>query len=675
MKQKQQTRWGILVIVVAAVLLEANTALEFFSTRRSFNEQLTEKAQRDLNESHRIAMVKQEVESAVSAALPAMERLAVEMDTDSLRQAMRQLVLSQEQIVGVSVGFKPGYVHGGVGASRQGDSRFGLYVYEEGDGKDMRLKEPQYDIDYTQRPWYAHALGSNGYWSEPYEGKYSYVLMCSFSLPVRDTNGRTVAVLSADVPLRELSQMAAQFYENQQRAVLRNTLLHLLGLLLLGFIVYRAVAYLRRLQTMSAEKERIAGELRVAHDIQQSMIPKTFPGFPERDDLELYARLTPAREVGGDFYDFLIRDERLYFCVGDVTGKGVPAALLMTVMRALFRTEAGREDSEGSETATVSQHTGQAAAIVQRLNAAMCEDQSNGYFVTMFVGVLDLTTGWLDYCNAGHERPIIIDNGQWTMDNEKNKIDSEHKKTDNDGAQPIVNCQLSIVNSNRNLPVGALPDWQYEGQQVQLTAGEMLFLYTDGLNEARDTHERPLSRDRVLSLARQHSDEMPRRFVELMEQAAHDHATGAEQSDDITLMALRWLGGNRLELQTDGSDLALLEGFVEQVAGRAHLSDYETPRLRVAVEEAVTNVISYAHATSIVLTAEVRDAVLRLTVTDDGQPFDPTTAPMADTSIPADQREEGGLGILFIRRMSDALEYRRENGRNILTIKKLIIDN
>lgn len=370
--------------------------------------------------------------------------------------------------------------------------------------------------------------------------------------------------------------------------------------------------------------------------------------------MELYAQLSPAREVGGDFYDFLIRDERLYFCVGDVTGKGIPAALLMTVMRALFRTEAGREKSEelrvkGEKLATaVTSEKLTAAAIVQRLNAAMCEEQRNGYFVTMFVGVLDLTTGVLDYCNAGHERPILLS---------KELI--------------VKNEELATALDNkRNLPVGAMPDWHFEGQQVQLTAGEMLFLYTDGLNEARDTHERPLSRDRVMSLARQHSGEMPRRFVELMEQAAHDHAAGAEQSDDITLMALRWLGSNRLELQTDGSDLALLEGFVEQVAGRAHLSDYETPRLRVAVEETVTNVISYAHATSIVLTSEVRDAVLRLSVTDDGQPFDPTTAPMADTSIPADQREEGGLGILFIRRMSDALEYRRENGRNVLTIKK-----
>ena len=637
MKLKHQTRLSILVIVVAALLMEANTALEFFSTRRSFNAQLTEKAQRDLNESYRIGRVKEEVEVALSEALPTIQRLAIKMDSDSLRASMRLLVSEQKQIIGVSLGFVPSYVQEVISSSRQeAKPRYGLYVYEENDGDDMVLIEPKYDIDYTQRPWYAHALNSSGYWSEPYEGKYSFLLMCSYSLPIHNAAGNTIGVLSADVPLRELSQMAAQFYENQRHAVLHNFLLHLLGLLLLAFIVFRAVAHLRHLQAMSVEKELIVGELRVAHDIQQSMIPKTFPGFPKRDDVELYACLTPARQVGGDFYDFLIRDERLYFCVGDVTGKGVPAALLMTVMRSLFRTNASRES--------------EAVSIVQQLNTAMCEEQTDGYFATMFVGVLDLTTGQLDYCNAGHERPIILS---------EKLIDKSEK-------------MATALDSKRNLPVGALPGWQFEGQQVQLTAGEMLFLYTDGLNEARDAHDRPLSRDRVLSLARQHSDETPRHLVELMEAAAHNHAAGIEQSDDITLMALRWLGSNRLELRTDGSDLALLEGFVEQVARRAHLSDYETPRLRVAVEEAVTNVISYARATSIVLTSEVRDAVLWLTVTDDGQPFDPTTAPMADTSIPADQREEGGLGILFIRRMSDALEYRRENGRNILTIKKNI---
>ncbi len=659
MKLNHHTRVSILVIVVAAVLLELNTVVDFVSTRRSFNEQLTVKAQRDLNESHRIARIKEEVENAVAAALPEIERQADEVDIDTLRQVLRQLSLSQPQIVGVTVGFVPGKAaHGAVGGaaikSQQagqdatgGEGLFGLYLYENGDDmsgdKSMRLVEQRLDIDYTQRPWYARALQSDGYWSEPYEGRYTFLLMCSYSLPVRNAAGQTVAVLAADVPLRELSQMAAQFYDNQQRAALRNGLLHLLGLLLLGFIVVRAVAHLRRLQAVNAEKERIAGELRVAHDIQQSMIPKTFPGFPERDDVELYATLTPAREVGGDFYDFLIRGDQLFFCIGDVTGKGVPAALLMTVMRSLFRTEAGRAaengGADGSGAATLSQHTGQAAAIVARMNALLCEEQSSGYFVTMFVGVLHLTTGALDYCNAGHEQPTL-------------------------GGDPL--------DIKHNLPVGALSTWHYEGQQARLHAGDTLFLYTDGLNEARDRHERPLSRRRVLKQARQSSALSPRQLVELMSCDAQRHVGSAEQSDDITLMAIRWHGGNTLTLRTDGGDLHQLEAFVEAVGSRARLSDHETPRLRLAVEEAVTNVIRYAHATSIRLDSEVRDGVLHVTLTDDGQPFDPTQAPDVDTTVPADQRVEGGLGILFMRRMSDALTYRREGERNVLTIKKKI---
>ena len=650
MKLNHHTRVSILVIIVAALLLELNTIVDFVSTRRSFNEQLTEKAQRDLNESHRIARIKEEVENAVAAALPEIERQADEVDIDTLRQVLRQLSLSQPQIVGVTVGFMPGKAaHGAVGGaaikSQQagqdatgGEGLFGLYLYENGDDmggdKSMRLVEQRLDIDYTQRPWYARALQSNGYWSEPYEGRYTFLLMCSYSLPVRNAAGQTVAVLAADVPLRELSQMAAQFYDNQQRAALRNVLLHLLGLLLLGFIVVRAVTHLRRLQAVNTEKERIAGELRLARDIQQSMIPKTFPGFPERDDVELFATLTPAREVGGDFYDFLIHDDRLFFCIGDVTGKGVPAALLMTVMRSMFRTEARQT--------AVAADTSQAADIVSRMNGLLCDEQTSGYFVTLFVGVLHLTTGTLDYCNAGHERPTL-------------------------GGEPL--------DIRHNLPVGALPAWQYEGQQARLHAGDTLFLYTDGLSEARDSSERPLARCNVLKMARQWAYLTPRQLVERMADAARSHAGSAEQSDDITLLAIRWQGGNTLTLRTDGGDLHQLEAFVEAVGSRARLSDYETPRLRLAVEEAVTNVIRHAHANSIRLDSEVRDGVLLVTLTDDGRPFDPTHAPSVDTAVPADQRVEGGLGILFMRHMSDALVYKREEGRNVLTIKKMICNN
>jgi sigma-B regulation protein RsbU (phosphoserine phosphatase) len=351
--------------------------------------------------------------------------------------------------------------------------------------------------------------------------------------------------------------------------------------------------------------------------------------------------------------------------------------MLMTVMRALFRTEAGRTDTTTHSSAI---GEGSAAAIMQRLHTVLCEDQSGGYFATMFVGVLDLRTGVLDYCNAGHERPIV--SGKTADYSGAAGETAGREGADRGGAD---NTGTAFLDTERNLAVGALPEWQYEGGTTTLHVGEMLFLYTDGLNEARNADDEPLSRGRVLSLARQYNGETPQHFVELMEQAAHDHAVGisqdgnagqddgVEQSDDITLMAIRWLGNNRLVLQTDGQDLSLLEGFVAQVATRAHLTDEEEMlRLRLAVEEAVTNVISYAHAMHIELDSEVRDGVLSITLSDDGSPFDPTTAPMADTRVPADQRPEGGLGILFIRRMSDALDYERRDGKNVLTIKKRV---
>jgi len=657
MKISQHTKLSILVVVIAAVLLEVNTALEYFATRRSFNAQLTEKAQRDLNQSYRIAKLKQEVEAAVNNTLPELERLIDESDIDTLRLVMRHLASTQEQIVGVAVGFVPGYlVNDDVDnvppelLPDACDGRFCIYYNEipGADGKE-ELIEGVFDEDYTQRSWYKLAMQSGGHWSEPYQskaGRYFY-LACSYSLPVHASDGELAAVLQADVPLRELSAMAAQFYENQQRSLLNNLLLHLVGLAILAFIIFWSVQHIRRLHVVNAEKERIANELAIASNIQQSMIPKTFPGYPERDDVELYASLTPAREVGGDFYDFLIRDNRLFFCIGDVSGKGVPAALLMAVSRSLFRTEAGREDSP--------------AAIVGHMSHTFCDEQSAGYFATMFVGVLDLATGRLDYCNAGHEAPLL--NGE----------------------------ALTVV---PNLPVGALADWEYEGQSATLQQGDTLFIYTDGLSEARDMQGTLFSRQRTAELARTHAGGTPRQLIETMNEAVAQYAGKAERSDDITMMAVQWRSGS-ITLRADTAELPRMKDFVLDAAGRAGLSDKEATRLRLAVEESVTNVIQYAYARksgasadpvgagasgkpgasigpTVTLEAATRDGMLALSVIDSGRAFDPTQAPVADTSVPADKRDVGGLGILFIRKMSDALEYRRENGLNILTIKKFI---
>ena len=386
--------------------------------------------------------------------------------------------------------------------------------------------------------------------------------------------------------------------------------------------------YVNELKETTTQKASLENELKIANAIQMAMLPKSLNSPSEAVDL--YAAMTPALEVGGDLYDYFLRDNRLFFCIGDVSGKGMPAALMMAVVRAMFRSETRRADS--------------AAAIVDTMNHSICEESTAGYFVTMFVGILDLTTGHLDYCNAGHEQPIVAGH------------------------------PLTIV---PNLPVGALPDWTYEGQQTQLKPGDMLFLYTDGLSEAQNTADKLFGRKRVNELAAEHVTDSPQQLIELMEAEVHRHAGDAEQSDDITLLAIRWQShGNgdssHLSMSASMDDIGALEPFIAQAAEQAGLDDREAKRLRLAAEEAVANVINHGEATVITLHAAVEDSQMVLTIDDDGQPFDPTADSTTDFSVPADQRPPGGLGVMYLHKMTDGLVYQRVDGHNVLKIIKTI---
>ena len=370
----------------------------------------------------------------------------------------------------------------------------------------------------------------------------------------------------------------------------------------------------------AAQKAAVDRELNIAHDIQMALLPQS---FPEHSDIDLYATQTPARDVGGDLYDYFVHEGRFVFCIGDVSGKGVPAALLMAVMRSMFRSEAHRVDS--------------AAEIVGTMNCNLGEEYKGGEFVTMFVGILDLTTGHLDYCNAGHEAPLVA--GQ----------------------------QLNI---KRNLPVGALSDWAYEGQQIQLKPGDMLFLYTDGLSEAKNSTGALLGRKRVQRLASEHATDTAQQLVELMEAEVHRHAGDAEQNDDITMLAIKWQPASHLSMRSSMDDIACIEPFIAHVAQRAGMDDREAKRLRLAVEEAVANIINHGQATTIKLQVTMDDNQLVLTIDDDGQPFDATADSATDFSVPADQRPPGGLGIMFLHEMTDGLEYQRIDEHNVLKIIK-----
>ena len=259
------------------------------------------------------------------------------------------------------------------------------------------------------------------------------------------------------------------------------------------------VRYIDDLKVTTAQNASMESELKVAHDIQMSMLPKTFPPYPNRDDIDIYGTLTPAKGVGGDLFDFYIRDERLYFCIGDVSGKGVPASLVMAVTRSLFR--------------NVSAHVSEPDKIATTLNNYMAEDNESNMFVTLFVGVLDLGTGHLLYSNAGHNSPLLIDK------------------------------EVAFLPCDANLPIGVMGGWTFSLQETDLTPDSLLFLFTDGLNEAEDANHAQFGTDRMTTVADILLSQgvcRPQPFINKMSDAIHVFVGEAEQSDDLTMLAIQY---------------------------------------------------------------------------------------------------------------------------------------
>ena len=258
------------------------------------------------------------------------------------------------------------------------------------------------------------------------------------------------------------------------------------------------VDYIDELQKTTANKERIESELRIARSIQMGMVPKIFPPFPERKDVDLYAKLIPAKEVGGDLYDFFIEGNKFYFIIGDVSGKGVPASLVMAVTCRLFR--------------TVAAHFQSPAEIVTALNDALAESNESNMFCTFFIGILDLCDGHLQYCNAGHNAPVII----------------------------APSCEVKFMEVVPNLPLGLFGGFPYEGQECDIDKGTTIFLYTDGVTEAEDNNKALYSDERLLSLLDKERNSIPQPIVDVLLTDIDSHVNGAEQSDDITIMCIHY---------------------------------------------------------------------------------------------------------------------------------------
>ena len=403
---------------------------------------------------------------------------------------------------------------------------------------------------------------------------------------------------------------------------------------------------IENLKETTAAKERIESELKIAHDIQMSILPKIFPPFPDRSEFDLYATIESAREVGGDFYDFsLIDDHHLWFAIGDVSGKGVPASLFMSATKTLLRAIAGKGNRPD--------------AILAELNEELCRDNDSGMFVTIFHGILHIPSGKLEYSNGGHNLPYVLSR--------------------NGTVEPLENTG--------GMALGVLKDTKYRAKTIQLQAGEGLFLYTDGVTEAMDSADNLFSDRRLCEFLQRANGSSPVELIRGVLSELERFSSGAEQSDDITTLAIHYLGEDNhgsttmneqmsILFKNKLSEIERLGQVVEEFGALHHLPPNLVFEINVALEEILTNVISYGYEDSdehdIMMRLSCEEGKVMAEVEDDGRPFNPLDASEPDTNKPLEERPVGGLGIHLVRKFMDDVEYKRQQGKNLLMMKKRI---
>lgn len=309
----------------------------------------------------------------------------------------------------------------------------------------------------------------------------------------------SIAISQLTIPLREFASYArtienGQFDTPLPKINTKDEMRELHDSFL--YMQQKLSEYIINLKQTTIAKEKIESELRIAHDIQQGMLPKTFPAFPDRKEIDIYAVLNPAREVGGDLYDFFIIGDNLYFAIGDVSGKGVPSSLLMAATVSQLHSVSSRYTSP--------------AGIANALNESIADNNDSDMFVTFFIAMLNLKTGLLRYCNAGHTAPVIT----------------------------LPGYTSEFFNIPSSLPLGIMKDYKYTEQECTLSPCSALLLYTDGVTDAENGMKQFYTRERLLESVRKHNHLHPRKFVSGIKADLEKYVQGSPQTDDITMLTI-----------------------------------------------------------------------------------------------------------------------------------------
>jgi sigma-B regulation protein RsbU (phosphoserine phosphatase) len=396
------------------------------------------------------------------------------------------------------------------------------------------------------------------------------------------------------------------------------------------------------LKTISDQKERMEGELNIGREIQMSMIPLV-ANFPNYEEFDISALLKPAREVGGDFYDFFFVDEdRICLCIGDVSGKGVPAALFMAMTKTLIKSRAADDKSP--------------ASILTHVNDELSRENPSSMFVTIFAGILNIRTGEFYFTNAGHNPPYIKENNGALL-----KLGSRHG--------PVL---------------GAISGIAYGEESLQMTPGSILFIYTDGVTEAMDPDGNLFSEKRLEDVLESKLEQTAESSLNSVTAKVSEFQSDAEQADDITILSVQFVGRPHTTAIEDlvftiENDVSEIPKAYEKITEFLEGYDIDVKilyKIQVVLDEMLNNIISYGYDEKeegiIEIKVEYTGKRLSLTIADDGKPFNPLTAEAPDTSLSLEEREIGGLGIHIVRNMVDDAIYERKIDKNVLRLVYLM---
>lgn len=580
MEKKRRHRFSRLgIIILAAVMLEIISAFQYTYTHSLMDDELEKHVLSELTDkSHLLRHTLLTAEATLREHLWDIQRTI--NNPEEVMDATERLLYVNPYLVGACLAFTPYYY------SEQ-RRLYEPYAYKQGDSIMSEDLSATKNHDYTLHPAYQWVMQNNApMWSDPYE----YVTaegptaLTTYSVPIHDQQGNIIAICGIDLSLKWLGetlnthflfpssfdlfltkqgqlvagpmeqhvskqrvgevvrlindstvqrrstddsrissvdftdpetrqkgyiyymnmpddpgwQVAFVCYDKEAYGKLKTMSIHILLFMLFGWgliaiIIMRAIQNMQQLYRVNAEKKRIDNELHVAHELQHQMLPPADAVFGTNSEIVLSGSLVPAKKVGGDLFDYFIHDEKLFFCIGDVSGKGIPSALLMAKTITLFRDKAT--------------HEGDPAYIMQAINKASCQNNETNMFVTLFIGIIDLPTGKFSYCNAGHDRPYI--NGE----------------------------ELAI---QANMPVGAFDDFVYTTETTTLPPQALLFLYTDGLSEAKDINRKQFGMPRITAVLQQCNDLQPAQVLQRIQAEVQAFVANAQQSDDLTMLSIRY---------------------------------------------------------------------------------------------------------------------------------------